>query len=279
MTKVNYALIDPGGNATVLVLDKIKRSLQNFLAQKIMAGNQLKCEQVGFIEPARSKRALLRLQMMGGEFCANALRATAVWLSQINKPAKVIKNYSVETSGTDQLIAVTTQTDYRGYVQWAETEIPMSRELKTEKILLDLGGKRVPAQMIQLDGITHILVPNRLFRKNLDFRKAFVRLYKDYKIKNEAAGIIFCKKNSRGRFAIKPVVYVRKTDTIVFETSCASGTICLAIAKGILDGIKEIFVQQPSSYDLIVRVEMTGQKKRIFVGGKIRGISTGSMMI
>jgi diaminopimelate epimerase len=279
MTKINYALIDPGGNSTVLVLNRIKRSLQKYLARKIMTGNKLKCEQVGFIESARSKRALLRLQMMGGELCANALRATAVWLAQANKSIKTVKNYRVETSGTTQLISITVRTDDRGNAQWAETEIPLTGSIEPKQISLDLDGKSIPARMIRLEGITHVLVPKRFFRKGLDFRQTFARMYENYQIKNEAIGIIFYKKKSRSRFAIKPVVYVRKTDTIAFETSCASGTVGLAIVQGILSGTQKIYVRQPSGFDLIVRVETSRRKKRIFVGGGIRSISTGSIMV
>lgn len=64
----------------VLVLTRISRVLQAKVAKQIMC-KVLTCEQVGYIETAKNSKAKLRWQMMGGEFCGNALRAVAVWLS------------------------------------------------------------------------------------------------------------------------------------------------------------------------------------------------------
>ena len=77
--KIVYCYVDPGGNPTVLVLNKVSRKSQAKVANSIFQKLTNSCEQVGFIEPAGDPNAQFRLQMMGGEFCGNAARATGVF--------------------------------------------------------------------------------------------------------------------------------------------------------------------------------------------------------
>src|SRR3989344_7322193 len=98
--KIKLAYVSPGGNPTALVLTSIDRLRQRSVAKKIMKKIPA-CEQVGFIERAKNSKAVCRLQMMGGEFCGNALRALAMWLVFVSN--RKVGQFIVESSGTKEL--------------------------------------------------------------------------------------------------------------------------------------------------------------------------------
>lgn len=263
MKKIKYVFVDPGGNATVLVLTKIARDRQPALARKIMRTKSIACEQVGFIERARSKKAIFRLQMMGGEFCANALRATAAWLRR--------KNLYIETSRTNKLVQIRARVNSKGRATWAETEIPLPRGgIDQKSISFNILKRKIGARLIALEGITQVLVPHKYFKSGLDFKPIFQGIYEKYMINSLAAGIIFYKKISQSRFSAIPVVFVKKTKTIVFETSCASGAVALALASS--KARRTFFVKQPSGFVLRVLID-----KKIRIGGAIKSIRTGTI--
>ena len=76
--KLNILRADPAGNTTVFVLDPIEKAQRAAIAEQIMAIPFLKAEQVGYACPPEDG-VDGRMEMMGGEFCGNALRCA--WLA------------------------------------------------------------------------------------------------------------------------------------------------------------------------------------------------------
>ena len=68
--RLDYFLLDPTGNITILVTSPVPVEKQAFAAARLMAREQ-NAEQVGFLSNAPSCDIALR--MAGGEFCGNAL--------------------------------------------------------------------------------------------------------------------------------------------------------------------------------------------------------------
>ena len=76
--ELNILRADPAGNITIFVLDQVEKAHRAAIAEKIMAIPALKAEQVGYVCPAEED-ADGHMEMMGGEFCGNALRCA--WLA------------------------------------------------------------------------------------------------------------------------------------------------------------------------------------------------------
>src|SRR5579885_2405715 len=127
--KIKYAYVNPGGNETVLVLSKVKRKEQVKIAQLFLKNWSFRCEQVGFLEKPKNSTAAIRLQMMGGEFCANGLRATAAYLASL-KQNKDADNFLLESSGTDRLISSRIGRNKSGKIIESEVSIPISPDQK-----------------------------------------------------------------------------------------------------------------------------------------------------
>jgi len=258
MKKINCAYVDPGGNPTVLVSDRIPRNKQPKLAKEIIKRIP-SCEQVGFIEPANNSKALCRLQMMGGEFCGNAARALAVFLAY-SKNAGLSFNF--ESSGSNNLLTASVKLNINGDAVFSKfkTSLPYS----VEKITLRLDRRKVNCKIVIIKGISLIVIPGRYYANNVDFLSCFRKLYQDKKVTSEAAGFVFYKKLANSKYKIVPVIYVRVLDSMVTETSCASGSIALALCLKKAD----LIVVQPSSYSLKVAVK----GKTVEVGGKVKEI-------
>ena len=80
----NTAIYDcyPGGNPTYIVYDPKIPSFSYALLGKRLMEKYKHFEQGGFLEPSRTGKAVLRLQMSANEFCGNAARSAAALLIQ-----------------------------------------------------------------------------------------------------------------------------------------------------------------------------------------------------
>ena len=70
--KVQVRYLNPAGNITAVVLSSVLPELRPALSRAIMA--QGRAEQVGFAATPRLGGDC-RIEMMGGEFCGNAVRS------------------------------------------------------------------------------------------------------------------------------------------------------------------------------------------------------------
>lgn len=272
--KIDYIFVNPGGNPTVLVTSKILRKNQTDVANKIM--ELTASEQVGFIEPAKNPKACCRLQMAGGEFCGNALRSAAVYLAQSLYAQGIEKtNYEfiLESSGTDQLLSVTSFFNKKVNFWEAEVEMPRLNKVNISNNKTFVCNTGMLGRQVDLPGITQILVDKSYFDSAVDFNELFRSLYKKKQIIAPACGIIFYQKLTKKRFSITPVVYIRKTKTFVFETSCASGSVALVLNFG----LNKSLVKQPSGCNL--RVDINSVTKKVRIGGVILETKIGTMRL
>ena len=67
------AVLDPAGNVTAIVCSDVPAAERARVAAQILRLPELGIEQVAFLTEPRSGGEI-RLEMMGGEFCGNALR-------------------------------------------------------------------------------------------------------------------------------------------------------------------------------------------------------------
>lgn len=210
--EIQFAKINPTQNMTILVLNPVARSLQPQVAEKLMAYESVNAEQVGFLEPPTQIGARARLQMMGGEFCGNATMSLAAYFCQMDQRGEgELCNYTLEVSGADAPLRCEIQKSGAGFS--ASVNMPLPE--KIECVTLP-NGRRYP--VVFLPGIAQIIVP----AQEMDAEAAEREIARWCKFLNaEALGILLFDEAQK---CIRPLVYVRATDSAVWERGCGSGT-------------------------------------------------------
>lgn len=192
---------NPAGNITAIVESPVHPDDRISLSKRIL--DLGKAEQVGFVVPPQSGGEG-RLQMMGGEFCGNAARSFG-YLLATEHYSNGIHNISVEISGIATPLTITTDLDS----STASAEMPLPLGLST----LTVGTKMLPK--VDCPGICHIIVEHQVPDETLVQKILAAARPLPY----EAIGILFLND-----LQMTPVVYVRSTNSLVWESSCGSGS-------------------------------------------------------
>ena len=249
----NYFRANPCGNITGFVVAPVYPGYRKAYTDCIMEQIDKDVEQVGFISPAY-EGAPLRMDMMGGEFCANATRAYGLYSASFYDTDGLvdIEVYVSGHEGTTDVIA-----DVENQKAYVALDAPIGRENLT------IDGK--DCTLIKLPGISHLVVEAEEDKGFVD--KALEVLKKDHK--DEAYGVLFFNKE---KLEMIPYVYVEGSETLFRESSCGSGTIAVVnyleddIAK--LDEDYKISIKNPAG-ELEVFVYEFEDGKKFCVGGKV----------
>ena len=243
--KVDYTVLDPTGNITILVTSPVEISLQPSVASKLMELVP-EAEQVGFLSEAEGCDIALR--MAGGEFCGNASMCAATYY--VNKQGFEKCPVILRVSGADGTVAAEIERLHEG--KWRGT-VNMPRPQKLEFIDLP-GAGRLP--VVSFDGISHVIYEVSESERtggntNVDpcgyndsyapdtakssaaqcstsdelpiSRDTAEALAADWcrYLGVDALGIMFLNTEAS---SMKPLVYVPAAGTLFWENSCASGT-------------------------------------------------------
>ena len=249
--KLRVVRADPAGNITLFVLDDVARGERAAAAAKLMAIPALAAEQVGFVCPPK-EGGDGRFEMMGGEFCGNAVRAFGMLMARergMSGRARVM----VETSGCGGAVAV----DVDAAAGTARAGMPLPRFVRA------VEGAGVQGTLVHLGGIAHLVVdatPDAAL-----FGAAEALLAREGE-RLDAYGVIFLRD---GR--LTPLVKVVATDTLVWEGSCGSGTLAAAFAESALmrDGLFARDYVQPAG---TIRAEVEkrgGAAASAHIGGAV----------
>lgn len=249
----NYFRANPCGNITGFVVAPVYPGYRKAYTDCIIEQIDKDVEQVGFISPAY-EGAPLRMDMMGGEFCANATRAYGLYSAGFYDTDGLvdIEVYVSGHKGTTDVIA-----DVKNQKAYVALDAPIGRENLT------IAGK--DCTLIKLHGISHLVVEGEEDRDFVD--KALEVLKKDYK--DEAYGVLFFNKEM---LEMIPYVYVEGSETLFREGSCGSGTVAVVnYLEGEIDKLDEdykIAIKNPAGELEIFAYEFEDGKK-FCVGGKV----------
>ena len=195
--EIDYAVMDPTGNITILVETPVPEASQPFVADQLMK-LEPEAEQVGFLTlpPAGAERdsvpgaaesaaehaaditPRLSLRMAGGEFCGNASMSAAVHavLLEEKKQDDVLLNVSgaaepvrvqVRECGGDPSAAALSAGAARRFHGTVEMPRPVRiREVRlpleeTAPEIAGRAGTEIPAAVIpavEFEGITHLII-------------------------------------------------------------------------------------------------------------------------
>lgn len=215
---LKVAKVLPGGNSTIIVESEVEPGLRAKVSNILMGADYLCAEQVGFLRsPVDPQKAEARLEMMGGELCINALRSTAALLysKDVSKT-----NVRLESSGFSGILECTNEMKNNRI----ETSIQLSCPLNfTEKSY---------GTLVQLEGIAHLVrrVDRLPEKKNAEeeFRSL---IEKDGDLNALPACGFMPYIEEEKNIAFMPLVYVRDTASMIFETGCGSGSIAVTLAR------------------------------------------------
>ncbi|GHU77905.1 diaminopimelate epimerase [Spirochaetia bacterium] len=259
---VEIVIADPAKNITVFVLDRIDSAPARADAAKVfLADPSLKAEQVGFVIPPADAREYWRLEMMGGEFCGNAARSFGLFVARetgLTGKATVL----IEISGMKNHLPVHVDTE----AGRAEVELP--RPLAQGS--LSFGGRSLP--VFVFDGITHVLAPGLKPDRKMFFAIKDLIEKGDWRTagKNsfDAFGVMFYDVQKQ---FMRPAVYVAATESLVFESSCGSGSAALAAWKAaeLCDGEGRCAITQPGGVIEVRVSKLGGEISSITIGGPV----------
>ena len=254
--KLRIIMADPAGNRTAIVRTPVPADQRAQIAAKLLQIKELRAEQVGY-ETSPVMGGAGRLDMMGGEFCGNAARSYGYLLWKEKQEAqdkaadKAAGNILMEISGSPHSLCVF--CDPAQGSSYAEMPVPTAIEYSPEGYPLVVS-----------EGITHMILEDMEPDEDL-----IRRLVDTYGRKWEAFGIMFLKGER-----LIPVVYVAGAGSLVYESSCGSGSLAAAWylgQKSVRDGLSTYSFQEPGG---IIRVDLRREKD-----GSISGRMGGALFL
>ena len=140
------AVLDPAGNVTAIVCSDVPAAERARIAAQILRLPELGIEQVAFLTAPRSGGEI-RLEMMGGEFCGNALRCAGFYQA-LRNGAQGKSCVLAEISGADGVQPVMADTAEGT----ASTVMPLPLSVQPA------GWADVQAARVTFAGITHFVI-------------------------------------------------------------------------------------------------------------------------
>lgn len=245
----------PTGNTTILVLSPIPAGERAETAARLMKLDGGWAEQVGFVSKDGEND---RLDMMGGEFCGNASMSLAAFLA--SERGLLTAQVPLVVSGAPDRVNCSVVKN--GEDWFCSVDMPLPESLELEEF--DFGGKAFRLWTARFPGIFHIIVPEGVFSRE-DAERAVRKWAADTGA--DALGILLF---SREKLEMAPLVFVRATDSAVWERGCASGTSAIGAYLAIYEGGAVADISQPGG---IIEVEAAAASGRITVlrvSGKVR---------
>lgn len=256
---ITYQTYDPTGNRTMLVTSPVDREDQAMAAAGIMEHDR-SIEQVAFIEGEGDER---RMQMMGGEFCGNATMSFGAMLAA--EAGLDTMDAELSVSGSDTRVPVHMEKQEDGYLGRVSMPLPSGIKVK------NFGRYKLP--LVRFDGISHAIITERIPRP---LAQMLIREWAG-KARAEAFGILMCSPDYS---EMTPIVYVKSTDTVVIESSCASGT--AAVGAYLAQERKEpvsLTIRQPSGQLSVDAGYADGAITELVLGGNVRLVEEGQKQV
>lgn len=273
--KINYIVMDPTGNITALVTSCVEVSRQPFVAGKIMEQHP-DVEQVGFVnlsgtmeDPVQAK-----LRMAGGEFCGNASMCTAALYAERNQNVSHGEiEIRLEVSGAEDIVSVKLNNDKKDLAE-ASVQMPKAEFCKTEELEYQEITAELP--LVRMQGISHLIIEeNSPFSFLKNEKKAAEEAVRKWcgVLSAEGLGLMFLS-GKIPELTLTPFVYIPKSGTAFWETSCGSGS--SACGMYLAEKIKEdvsLSIRQPGG---VLRVESIYGGNTV-ISGTVRQLFQGSL--
>ena len=262
------SILDPTGNITALVEADVAVEQQPAFAAQVMAAHP-EVEQVGFVRilPAGSS-VQAELRMAGGEFCGNAsMCAAALWAERMGCAEARKQAVRLRVFGTEAPVEVHVAPNGEGFFS---TGVRMPRARRVVQTALCFGGVAGAVPVVEFGGISHAVIdgssPLFALRDDRALAEAAVRAWCEEQGAS-CMGLMFIEGDAPN-LRLTPLVYVPKSGTLFWESSCASGSAAAGIA----------FAERacrPASLSLVepggtIHVESDGVRGETWLFGSVR---------
>ena len=224
------SILDPTGNITALVQGNVPVDRQPSFAAQVMAAHP-EVEQVGFVRilPAGSS-VQAELRMAGGEFCGNAsMCAAALWAERMGCAEARKQAVRLRVFGTEAPVEVHVAPNGEGFFS---TGVRMPRARRVVPRALSFEGAAGAVPVVEFEGIVHAVIDrsSQLFalRDDSAVAEAAVRAWCEEQGAS-CMGLMFVEGDAPN-LRLTPLVYVPKSGTLFWESSCASGSAAVGIA-------------------------------------------------
>jgi len=276
--KLNFIKVNPTENMTVFVLDNLPRTKYMYIANKIMNYNNINAEQVGFIERPMLKEsnASVRLQMMGGEFCGNASRALAA--VAVNRgyqnitEAKGMFSVPLEVSGLEEVIYCDVEIKGENAYEVA-VKMPLQRSLR--EIEVKYKDVVYKGRIVELYGISHAV----FFTDDKSLKEEFFEKVKSEieDLNYDAFGVMFFDEKQK---FMTPLVYVKDTQSLIWERSCGTGTVALGVVLSYVNKSNvDMSINQPGGKVQIITEWNKDKVTTIILKGMVYIVAEGEVWL
>ena len=253
--ELRYTVIDPTKNITLLVTTPVPRDVQPRVAAELLR-RERDAEQVGFAEGLAAGNP--RLQMMGGEFCGNATMSMAAWLHR-DLPIGESCALTLPVSGVSE--PVFCQVTHLDGCFIGTVSMPLPERMET--LSLPVCGVRQSLPVVFLPGICHVIVPADMIGR--DRAEDTLRAWGDL-LPGEAMGLLLLDESQT---AFTPLVYVKPTDSCVWERGCGSGSAAIGAWLTSVRGTDQcVSLRQPGQNPKSHRAPITAGGPSPFLGDR-----------
>lgn len=268
MKILRFYKVSPGGNSTILVMDPVSRMQRAKIARALMSEHHLQGEQVGFLDLASNP---VRLDMMGGEFCGNACRATAAvmaWEKVGLKKTAGTWHGKISVSGVEQLLNLKVVLDQERPDYWVEMPLGSAGLAGCIQELEPGIG------LVSLPGIVHLCLDEQKHPFPANYKAQAQNLRQRYGLSGPAVGCIWYRTDPH--YQIKPVVWVQETSSTYFETGCGSGCLAIALWQSCGKNLPlDLKIMQPSGSNIGVLLRLWEEKIQAWIYGPVSLIAKG----
>ena len=253
MRTYQYVILDPTGNLTALVTDPVNPEDEKSLTRELLKQS----EQVAYLEAPSMPGAVAAIRLMGGEFCGNAAMAASAWLVRNElKPGQEM-SLLLEVSGTAEPVLCTVraeETDYEGTVQ-----MPAIAGIGAETLC------GIPFAVVRMEGITHLIYDGMMNREEAE--SLLLRIAEQ--VPEQAVGLLQWNRETQ---EMRPLVYVRGSESLVWENGCGSGSAATGALEAIRNGQAKLTtpVRQPGGTIRVTAETENGAVRSVSITGQIR---------
>jgi len=213
---IEFVKLSPASNTTLLVTSRHAKSQYPSIARQLMRTEHVHAEQVGFVLPPRAPSAQTRLHMAGDELCANACMSLAA-LHAATSTGRGKLSLRIETSGAEQPLHSTAQRLEAGYR--CQLQLPLPQQIEPYPLSGAAG-----CALVRYPDAVHLIIECQASDRAERHRARRLALEMASTQGTSVIGIMLSDP-SRGELA--PLVNVPALGSLVWESSCGSGTAAL----------------------------------------------------
>ncbi|MBD5607758.1 MAG: hypothetical protein HDQ93_02770 [Desulfovibrio sp.] len=213
MSNVQFYKFSPAGNDTLFLVADLRGKISPLCKAALSVVGS---EQAAVVD--LDKRVV---RMAGDEFCVNAARAFAALLDYVGEAPEEdrddAKIYSASMSGYDGPLALS--------VRGAVPDWVASVAFRPRAAIIERGE----GSLADLPGISHFLIETREFPAQARAREQAFAIADELKFASRPAWGVSWLREKDGLCEIMPFVVCPGAGTQVFETSCGSASLALAL--------------------------------------------------